>query len=38
MKKLLEKNLHVPIAMPDPTYFARHFSQASLSLPFDTGN
>lgn len=38
LKKLLEKNLCVPIAVPDPTYFARRFSQASLSLPFDTGN
>lgn len=38
LKKLLEKNLCVPIAVPDPTYFAGRFSQASLSLPFDTGN
>lgn len=38
LKKLLRKNLCVPIPVFDPTYFARHFSQASLSLPFDTGN
>lgn len=37
-KKLLEKNLCVPITLLDPTYFAGRFSQASLSLPFDTGN
>lgn len=38
LKKLLEKNLCVPITVPDPTYFEERFSQASLSLPFDTGN
>lgn len=38
LRKLLLKNLCVPIAHTDPTYFARHFSQASLSLPFDIGN